>query len=81
MKNSGIMIVIGTKAELIKCMPIMRKLEERGQDYIFVSTGQHPLKEAAKDFGVKQPDYILSEEPEITTKFWSIINGNSFIWN
>lgn len=80
-KDSGIAIVIGTKAELIKCMPIMRKLQERGMDYIFISTGQHPLKAAAIDFGVKQPDYILSEEPEITTKFWSIINGNSLFWN
>jgi UDP-N-acetylglucosamine 2-epimerase (non-hydrolysing) len=79
-KDSGIMIVIGTKAELIKCMPIMRKLEERGQDYWFVSTGQHPLKDAAIDFGVKQPDYILSEEPEISTKFWSKINNNSIFW-
>jgi UDP-N-acetylglucosamine 2-epimerase (non-hydrolysing) len=80
MKHSGIMIIIGTKAELIKCMPIMRKLQERDQDYWFVSTGQHPLRKSAEEFGVKQPDFILSEEPEISTKFWSKINNSSILW-
>ena len=80
MKHSGIMIVIGTKAELIKCMPIMKLLQRRKEDYWFVSTGQHPLREAAKDFGVKQPDFILSKEPETSTKFWSKINNSSIIW-
>jgi UDP-N-acetylglucosamine 2-epimerase (non-hydrolysing) len=80
MKHSGIMIVIGTKAELIKCMPIMRKLQERKQDYWFVSTGQHPLSASAREFGVKQPDFILSEEPDISTKFWSKVNNSSIIW-
>ncbi len=80
MKHSGIMIVIGTKAELIKCMPIMRLLQKRGQDYWFVSTGQHPLSEAAKEFGVKQPDFILSKEPDISTKFWSKVNNSSILW-
>ena len=79
-KHSGIMIVIGTKAELIKCMPIMKLLQERGQDYWFVSTGQHPLKENAKEFGIKQPDFILSLEPTSSTKFWSKINNSSIIW-
>ncbi len=80
-KHSGIMIVIGTKAELIKCMPIMKLLQERNEDYWFVSTGQHPLSEMSKEFDIKQPDLILTEEPEISTKFWSIIDSNSFFWN
>ncbi len=80
MKHSGIMIIIGTKAELIKCMPIMKLLQKRKQDYWFVSTGQHPLSEAAKDFRVKQPDFILSEEPETSTKFWSKVNNSSILW-
>jgi UDP-N-acetylglucosamine 2-epimerase len=74
------MIIIGTKAELIKCMPIMRLLQKRKQDYWFVSTGQHPLSVAAKEFGVKQPDFILSEEPKTSTKFWSKINNSSIRW-
>lgn len=79
-KHSKIAIVIGTKAELIKCMPIMLELQERGLDYWFVSTGQHPLEKSCKDFGVKKPDYILSEEPELSTKFWSKVNNSSIVW-
>ena len=81
MENPKIAIVIGTKAELIKCMPIMRELQDEKIDYVFIHTGQHPLKKACSDFGVKKPDYVLSKEPELTTKFWSKINNNSFFWN
>ena len=80
MKHSGIMIIIGTKAELIKCMPIMKLLKKRKQDYWFVSTGQHPLSGAAKEFGVKKPDFILSKEPKTSTKFWSKVNNSSISW-
>ncbi len=79
-KHSGIVIIIGTKAELIKCMPIMKLLQKRKEDYWFVSTGQHPLKKTAIEFGIKQPDYILSKEPKNSTKFWSKINNSSIIW-
>ena len=79
-KHSRIAIVIGTKAELIKCLPVMLELQKRKLDYWFISTGQHPLKEAAKNFGVKRPDFILSPEPKISTKFWSKINRFSLFW-
>jgi UDP-N-acetylglucosamine 2-epimerase (non-hydrolysing) len=79
-EHSGIIIVIGTKAELIKCMPIMLELKRRRKDYWFVHTGQHPLKEACQEFGVKNPDFVLSKEPKISTKFWSKINRVSVIW-
>jgi len=75
-----IAIVIGTKAELIKCMPIMLELQKRKQDYWFIHTGQHPLGQACKEFGIKQPDFVLSKEPKKTTKFWSKINRISFFW-
>jgi len=78
--NKKIAIVIGTKAELIKCMPIMLELEKRKISYWFVHTGQHPLKEACKEFGIKEPDFILSKEPKISTKFWSKINKMSLFW-
>jgi len=79
--HSKIVIVIGTKAELIKCMPIMLELQAKEEDYWFIHTGQHPVREACKKFGVKEPDFVLSEEPKISTKFWSKINKNSFVWN
>ena len=79
-KHSDIVIVIGTKAELIKTFPVMLELQRQKKNYWFVHTGQHPLGEACKEFGIKKPDYILSKEPKISTKFWSKINKNSLIW-
>ena len=75
-----IAIVIGTKAELIKCMPIMLELQRQNKKYWFIHTGQHPLGMACEEFGVKKPDFILSKEPKISTKFWSKINRASFLW-
>lgn len=79
-EHSGIAIVIGTKAELIKCMPVMLELQERGKDYWFIHTGQHSLKSACEEFGIKKPDFVLSEAPKTSTKFWSKINNNSIFW-
>lgn len=78
--ESKIAIVIGTKAELIKCMPIMLELQKQKKDYWFIHTGQHSLKGACGEFGIKKPNFILSQEPEISTKFWSRINKNSLFW-
>jgi len=80
MENSKIVIIIGTKAELIKCAPIMLKLQKQKKNYWFIHTGQHPTKEACKEFGVKEPDFILSKEPKTSTKFWSKINKSSLLW-
>jgi|APSaa5957512622_1039677.scaffolds.fasta_scaffold00261_20 UDP-N-acetylglucosamine 2-epimerase (non-hydrolysing) len=80
MINSRIAIIIGTKAELIKCMPIMVELQKQKKDYWFIHTGQHPLGEACEEFGIKKPDFILSKEPKLSTKFWSKINGSSVVW-
>jgi len=79
-KHSKIAIVIGTKAELIKCVPVMLELQRRKLDYWFISTGQHPLSDSCGEFGVKKPDFILSKEPRISTKFWSKINRSSLLW-
>jgi len=75
-----IALVIGTKAELIKCMPIMLELQKRKIPYWFIHTGQHPLQKACEEFGVKKPDIILSKEPEKETKFWSKVNKLSLFW-
>lgn len=79
-QDSKIAIILGTKAELIKCMPLMLELQKQKRDYYFVHTGQHPLGEACRDFGIKSPDFILTEEPNISTKFWSKFNKNSLSW-
>lgn len=81
MDHSRIAIIIGTKAELIKCMPLMIELQKQKKDYWFIHTGQHPLGKACEEFDVKKPDFILSKEPEKETKFWSKINNSSIFWN
>lgn len=78
MKN--IAIILGTKAELIKCMPVMLELQKQKKDYWFIHTGQHPLGEACKRFGIKTPDFTLSQEPKLSTKFWSKVNKSSIVW-
>jgi len=77
---SKITFIIGTKAELIKCMPLMLELQKQKINYTFIHTGQHKLGEACKEFRIKKPDYVLSKEPTKGTKFWSKINGNSIFW-
>ena len=79
MKNK-ITFIIGTKAELIKCMPIMLELQKQDIPYFFIHTGQHNLGEACVEFKIKKPDYVLSKEPAKSTKFWSKINSNSISW-
>jgi len=79
-KHYGIAIVIGTKAELIKTFPIMLELKKQKKDCWFIHTGQHSLGKACEEFGVKKPDFILSKEPNRSTKFWSKINRNSLFW-
>ena len=75
-----IAIIIGTKAELIKCVPVMLELQKRKEKYWFIHTGQHPLGKACEEFGIKKADFILSEEPKISTKFWSKVNRSSILW-
>jgi len=55
-------------------------LQKQKKDYWFIHTGQHPLGEACEEFGIKKPDFILSKEPKLSTKFWSKINGSSVVW-
>lgn len=78
-RNSKIAIIIGTKAELIKCMPIMKELQRKKIDYWFISTGQHPLTQLSKEIGVKKPDFIIRPEPEISTKYGSVIKFRTFL--
>src|SRR3989339_674617 len=75
-----IAIIIGTKAELIKCVPVMLELQKRKEKYWFIHTGQHPLGKACEEFGIKKADFILSKEPKISTKFWSKVNRSSIFW-
>ena len=79
--HSKIVIVIGTKAELIKCMPIMLELQSQKKDYWFIHTGQHSLKDFCEKFKIKRPDFVLSPAPKKSSKFMSKITLGTFFWN
>ena len=61
--------ILGTKAELIKTMPVMKELERRKIRYYFIHTGQHSISTLLKDFGLKEPDVILYTPPELSSRF------------
>jgi UDP-N-acetylglucosamine 2-epimerase (non-hydrolysing) len=66
---SMITFILGTKAELIKCMPVMKELEKRKINYYLIHTGQHSIIDLVKDFGVKEPDKILYQPPKFSSRF------------
>jgi len=62
MKNL-IMLIFGTRPEIIKLSPIIRELEKRKENYILLHTGQHYSYEMDKIFfeelELPEPDYKL----------------------
>ncbi len=64
-----ITVILGTKAQLIKMVPIMRELMKRDIPYRFIHTGQHKetMDEMYSDFGVKKPDLQLYYGPDIVS--------------
>lgn len=58
-----VMTIVGTRPEMIKIWPVLKKLEELNFEHIFVHTGQNNKKEM-KDFffcdlELRRPDYEL----------------------
>ncbi|MGM0405180.1 MAG: non-hydrolyzing UDP-N-acetylglucosamine 2-epimerase [Thermoplasmatota archaeon] len=58
-----IAVVVGTRPEIIKMSPIIRELEERGEDYDIIHTGQHYDHEVSEIFfeelELPEPDRYL----------------------
>ena len=46
----SIVVVVGTRPEIIKMAPVVKELEKRGIDFIFIHTGQHYDYEMSKIF-------------------------------
>lgn len=74
-----IAFVLGTKAELIKCMSLMKELEKRGIDYYFIHTGQHSISDLIKDFEIKFPDEVLYTPPRTSSRFM-VKSHKAFFW-
>jgi len=66
-------VVIGTRAQLVKMAPLMALMQKEGLDYEFIYTAQHreTIERMLKDFGVKNPDRVISttDEANTLTKF------------
>ena len=56
-----ILVVFGTTGELIKLAPVLRRLDERGHQYLFATTGQQvqQIPTFLEQFGLRQPDLWL----------------------
>ena len=48
-----ILFVLGTRAEIIKCFPVMRELDKKNINWEWIHTGQHNLEELREDLAVK----------------------------
>lgn len=63
-----LVVIIGTRAQLIKTAPILTELERRGRTYRLILTGQHSatMKALLDDFHVATaPEYVYSG-PEVS---------------
>jgi UDP-N-acetylglucosamine 2-epimerase (non-hydrolysing) len=74
-----IAIVLGTKAELIKCMPIMKELDKRKINFSFIHTGQHSIIDLLNDFELKSPDFTLYNPPKFSSRFMTK-TYKAFFW-
>jgi UDP-N-acetylglucosamine 2-epimerase (non-hydrolysing) len=64
-------VVLGTKAQLIKMAPVMRRLREREIQYNYIATGQHrdTMHDMLTEFELPPPDVTLYTGPDITKPF------------
>ena len=62
-------IIIGTKAQLIKMVPILKGLKERSMGFNLIDLGQHSLitQDLRKEFGLDEPNYFLFKGKNIST--------------
>lgn len=60
-------IVIGTRAQLIKMAPVLREFESRNVDFRLLFTGQHlvTMKELLEDFGIQTAPTWLGRPREV----------------
>ena len=74
-------VLIGTKAQLIKMAPVMLEMERQEVEYMFVLTGQHneTMQDLILDFGLRQPDDVWASLGEADTKV-KLLNWVRVAW-
>lgn len=57
-------VLLGTRAQLIKMIPLMVEMKSRNLEYNFIFMAQHraTIYEMIRDFGLKAPDSVLCDE-------------------
>lgn len=71
MKNQmQIVVLVGTKAQLVKMAPVIQELKRQGLDYRFVLTGQHAetMYDLIDSFQLGLPDDYIIKPKETDTK-------------
>tara|TARA_B110000438_G_scaffold72373_1_gene72476 strand:- start:1292 stop:2389 length:1098 start_codon:yes stop_codon:yes gene_type:complete len=68
-QTQQISVLLGTKAEMIKLVPVLNELERREIHYRLIETGQHGayLSKLHKEFGIRDPDVSLGKGQDVDT--------------
>ncbi|MER5175931.1 MAG: UDP-N-acetylglucosamine 2-epimerase (non-hydrolyzing) [Candidatus Nitrosocosmicus sp.] len=80
-QDRKLVLITGTRPEIIKLYPIMRLLDQDNIDYTFIHTGQHHdynlFLNFIKEFGIKKADYTIKlENPnDSIQQFSEILSG------
>lgn len=64
-----IAVFVGTRAELIKLFPLIKRIEESRHERVLIQTGQHDITELCEKFNLSQPDKSLSSTPDDSSRF------------
>lgn len=73
--HKRISILLGTKGQMIKMIPVFLELDRRGVRYTYIHTAQHKgtCERLARVFGVREPDYWLSLKQEDLATFGQMV--------
>lgn len=74
-----IIIVIGTRAEFIKMIPVFWELKKQNIDFQLISTGQHNLNNLSKKYKIKIDKYIT--EPPIKSSRFGFSKFKALFWS
>jgi UDP-N-acetylglucosamine 2-epimerase (non-hydrolysing) len=79
--DNKVMLITGTRPEIIKLYPLMRLFDTENIDYTFIHTGQHHnfnlFLNFIKEFKIKNPDYTikLDNPTDPIQQFSEILTG------
>ncbi len=67
-------VVIGTRAQLVKMLPVMQLMKDKGWDYNFVFLPQHreTIQAMLDEFELKAPDVVVTDNASDIVKTWQM---------